>query len=360
MANYNLTNQAIEDSFQPLLQIDSGSALRDGSGSIVDNIIVTSSYALTASFAENVIPIDTGSLLTTASFDNGTRDLTFTKGDSSIFAVNIPGGSIDTGSLATTGSNNFIGNQNISGSVESTINFSNTHLNPQTITDNVTIPTGLNGVIIGETTIVGDYTIEGNSEVYVFTPPVLLDTGSFATTGSNTFNGSQIINGDDILLNKVGSFDPKITVSGSNTLRSQLFPEGLKVDGIASYFKTMNIVNLGSNTNHALFFGKSNSVENLNGLPQNRVGFFYGDTTAPNPGDPPGTPPYHQFYLDINNENFFIEGSNLTVSQSLNVKEIINLEPQATLPTGSLGDLATSGSELYFNDGANWRTVNLT
>jgi hypothetical protein len=35
-------------------------------------------------------PVDTGSLLLTASFDNNTRDLTFTKGDSSTFAVNIP------------------------------------------------------------------------------------------------------------------------------------------------------------------------------------------------------------------------------------------------------------------------------
>jgi len=34
--------------------------------------------------------VDTGSLLLTASFDNGTRDLTFTKGDSSQFSVNIP------------------------------------------------------------------------------------------------------------------------------------------------------------------------------------------------------------------------------------------------------------------------------
>jgi hypothetical protein len=95
--SYNLTNQAIEDSFQPLLQIDSGSSLRDGTGSLVDNINVTSSYALTASFAENVIPTDTGSLLTTASFNNGTRNLTFTKGDNSTFNVNIPSesGSVD-------------------------------------------------------------------------------------------------------------------------------------------------------------------------------------------------------------------------------------------------------------------------
>jgi len=46
--------------------------------------------------------VDTGSLLVTASFDNGTRDMTFTKGDSSTFTTNIPGG--DTGSLIETAS----------------------------------------------------------------------------------------------------------------------------------------------------------------------------------------------------------------------------------------------------------------
>ena len=42
--------------------------------------------------------------LTTASFDNGTRDLTFTKGDSSTFALNIPASTVDTGSFVTTSS----------------------------------------------------------------------------------------------------------------------------------------------------------------------------------------------------------------------------------------------------------------
>jgi hypothetical protein len=61
----------------------------------------------------------TGSSLVTASFDSGTRNLTFTKGDTSTFAVNIPGGggTIATGSFATTGSNSFIGDQTITGSV---------------------------------------------------------------------------------------------------------------------------------------------------------------------------------------------------------------------------------------------------
>jgi len=76
---------------------------------------VNSLIAATASFVTSAI---TASSLVTASFDNGTRNLTFTKGDASTFAVNIPdvsGSTFNTGSFATTGSNSFIGNQNIIG-----------------------------------------------------------------------------------------------------------------------------------------------------------------------------------------------------------------------------------------------------
>ena len=56
MANYNLTNQTISSSFQQLLQKDTDTGnLVDGVGNVVDELIVTSSYAVTASYAENVV-----------------------------------------------------------------------------------------------------------------------------------------------------------------------------------------------------------------------------------------------------------------------------------------------------------------
>jgi hypothetical protein len=55
----------------------------------LDNIETT-----TASLQTQIDNIDTGSLLETASFDNGTRDITFTKADSSTFDINIPGADI--------------------------------------------------------------------------------------------------------------------------------------------------------------------------------------------------------------------------------------------------------------------------
>jgi len=52
-----------------------------------------------------VVSSDSGSFITTSSFDNSTRNLTFTKGDGSTYTNNIPGGgTAETGSLLTTAS----------------------------------------------------------------------------------------------------------------------------------------------------------------------------------------------------------------------------------------------------------------
>ena len=69
-----------------------------GNASGISTLVATSSFGSS---------ISTGSLLVTASFDNTTRDITFTKGDATTFKL---------GGFATTGSNTFYGNQTISGS----------------------------------------------------------------------------------------------------------------------------------------------------------------------------------------------------------------------------------------------------
>jgi hypothetical protein len=66
--------------------------------------------ALNAATSSYVTETESGSFLITASFNNGTRDLTFTKGNNTTFAVNIPdvsgSSSTNTGSLMVTGSVN--------------------------------------------------------------------------------------------------------------------------------------------------------------------------------------------------------------------------------------------------------------
>ena len=83
--------------------------LRDYNGNIIDSLVDEITYQIdSGSWNAQIAGIEhtqTGSLLTTASFDNGTRDMTFTKGDGTTFATNIPDGSAsDTGSLLVTAS----------------------------------------------------------------------------------------------------------------------------------------------------------------------------------------------------------------------------------------------------------------
>jgi hypothetical protein len=83
--------------------------------------ITSSGYISASAIVINGVPVATSAItassLVTASFDNGTRNLTFTKGDTTQFSLNIPDVSGSTGNFATTGSNSFNGNQTISGSL---------------------------------------------------------------------------------------------------------------------------------------------------------------------------------------------------------------------------------------------------
>jgi hypothetical protein len=82
------------------------------------NVSISNLNAATASY---VTETESGSFLLTASFDNGTRNLTFTKGNNTTFNVNIPdvsGSTFNTGSFATTGSNTFTGTNSFSGAID--------------------------------------------------------------------------------------------------------------------------------------------------------------------------------------------------------------------------------------------------
>jgi hypothetical protein len=91
MANYNLTGQKIKDTYPQLAQVNDSNVLVDGLG--VASPIVTSSIinfptevsrsAAAAGFGAGGLVVDTGSLLTNASFSN--PNLTFTRGNGTTF-----------------------------------------------------------------------------------------------------------------------------------------------------------------------------------------------------------------------------------------------------------------------------------
>ena len=93
-SNFNLTDQHISSSFQRLMQISSSNYVNDGTGSLLSNLEVTSSYATTASYALNggVTSIIAGTNITV---DQATGDVTISS---------TGGGAADTGSLLVTSS----------------------------------------------------------------------------------------------------------------------------------------------------------------------------------------------------------------------------------------------------------------
>jgi len=105
----NLTSLPISASFQYLMQI-SGSDVTDGTGSLIESVNISASYATTASHALNAPTVDTGSLLTTASISDAT--ITFTKGDASTFDVTV-------NNVVTANTASYVAGANVDGTVAS-------------------------------------------------------------------------------------------------------------------------------------------------------------------------------------------------------------------------------------------------
>jgi len=205
--------------------------------------------------------------LTTASFNTGTRNLTFTKGDTSTFSVNIPDVSGSTSGFATLGANTFTGSQtissslNVSGSanfVGGDVNFTDQGRNINIDVDR-TIIKGQKPTLISQSldiqntftaSLATGFTYVGNASgrtTLVATSSFLDDipltslnaftasqdtknttlgnlTGSYATTGSNSFIGSQSISGS---LSLTGSaFGNVVSMSVTSNTASMDFSKG--------------------------------------------------------------------------------------------------------------------------------------
>jgi len=73
MALTNLSSSLIQNTYQKLVQTEGG-LIADGSGSAIDSLTVTASFALVAQTALDAT-VDTGSLMTTGSISGNTLHL---------------------------------------------------------------------------------------------------------------------------------------------------------------------------------------------------------------------------------------------------------------------------------------------
>ena len=327
----------------------------------------SASYALTASYALNSPggggTTDTGSLLLTASVTDNV--ITFTKGDASTFNITVNTGSassINTGSFATTGSNQFSGSQGITGSVTIADNDLSLAMSQNFIVfENLNSPNDT-GII---TRLGSTYSEGGNTQAFLFpssptggykTITLPNDTGTVAltyntaTTGSNIFSGSQTITGS---LNVSGSstFIGNQIVTGSLIATSEFSPEAVTtVEG--ANIKVENTSTLGyveTQPDLLRFTKNASGLKSLN-LKQaitplaNRTIYF---------PDEDGT-------IAMKGANTFT--GNQIVTGSVSITSVLTLAPNNPLPSGQpTGSISVSGSgadcKPYFYNGTDWTSM---
>jgi len=154
---------------------------------------LSASYALTASYALSAnVAFNTSSLLVTASVDSNV--ITFTKGNGSSFDITIDTGSVapmDTSSLVTTASFN---------AFTSSINQFTSSYNTGSFTGSFT------GNFTGTASWAESASQALTASYYKETDPIFTaKSASFATTGSNIFKGNQIVSGSVTILIPPGS-----------------------------------------------------------------------------------------------------------------------------------------------------------
>lgn len=270
----------------------------------------------------------------------GSVDIT---GQFTINGVNITGSTINTSSFATTGSNTFVGKQTITGSIEMQLGSSirlyqlSSSAGPRTsgirfYTEqsasnnsrylNIQAVPGLTNAVA-----ISDFPSNNHFQFYYLDSHTIVNE---ATTVIQNTPGTQ-----------------KLTLAPSefnlNTTKTTGSADGY-IFGSTSSFAQQTI---------GIYDDPNFTTDVENRIKVDANGIEFGDwdngsafdyipylTIAPNNGDNPAP----QFKRDI------------AVTGSVSITEVMNLKPQNPLPSGNIGDLAVSGSSLYFYNGA-WTLV---
>jgi hypothetical protein len=320
---------------------------------------------LTASIQEGYVLAggagDISVLVATSSFIEATADLgplnTFTASQEVLNTT-----------FATTGSNTFVGDQNIQGTLTASIQegyvLAGGVGNISTLVATSSFGEALpSGVISGSTQISGL---------------------GFATTGSNTFNGNQTVNGVSSQ-----TFNAPTNGNQSNIITLN----GVNIGGTPYDNVSMNIQDYGGNYEDVFitefwdsFAYNYGSEFLLNGK---RVSF---STTASGSGANRGggflirdlgtaqteVNMYGQFLRigagTITTDSIIIGhpalplttltatsielSGSVDVSGSVDISQVLTLAALDPLPANGVGQLAVSGSNLYYNDGSTWSQIN--
>lgn len=256
-------------------------------------------------------------------------------------SVTIEGGLVQP-NAATTGSNTFVGDQIIQG----------------TITASIQEGFALVGGVGNVSTLVATSSFGGALPSGVVSGSAQISSLGFATTGSNTFIGNQIITGS-------------VTISGSAADDLIVFGN-TKVSGSSNYVTigTNNVFainNSGGGVGVSLDFGGYLAVGTADGSEISIVndegqygspGNWTGPAIVAN--NPSNTYPA---IIGFQNKSTWTDGrptflTPVDISGSVNITDVLQLAGQDPLPGGAVGQLAVSASNLYYHNGSSWTQIN--
>jgi hypothetical protein len=208
-----------------------------------------------------------------------------------------------------------------------------------------------------------------------------IDTGSLATTGSNTFQGNQVVNGNDKQI---------ISAPNSNEQIDTVSVTGVTIGGTPYPYANLTFQNFGGAFENVFAIEQADSVNfnyygtmftngkgwsyNLSpsgsggtvssirlreiGGAQTQIDLFASKTNITSIND--------DLLLRATNANIEIKADNgsiivtgsVDVSGSVQVSQVLQLTGLDPLPGGGTGQLAVSGSNLYYHDGSDWAQIN--
>lgn len=261
---------------------------------------------------------------------------------------------------ATTGSNTFTGDQNILGTLTASLQEGYAWVGGTGDVSILTATSSFGGggsgfpfegdaVISGSLEVTGSFKTAADgttSTATILTQNVGTGGRTTLTFSQPTFNSAFTVaqnpndGGGQLSFNKPGTYQAVINAGGTNGQVN--FTAG---NGISSTNGTL----------HSDWI----QTQNTSGSVDRRIILGAASNTHPSP-DLTG----HVPYVAITTNTGFKEVINFQdpstyTDGSVKFLTSLNLQGQDPLPTGAVGDMAVSGSALYFHDGGSWRTVSL-
>jgi hypothetical protein len=280
--------------------------------------------------------------------------------------------------LATTGSNTFVGNQNIQG----------------TLTASIQEGFALVGGVGNVSTLIATSSFGGALPSGVVSGSSQISGLGFATTGSNTFNGDQTINGKSTQTFNAPATNTQndiAVVNGANidgTAYTNVFFGMQDYPGSGDAYKDAFIFDYWTDFNYATGSELIVNPKRIGGTMQlsgsaSAIGISqlrdlggktflnqYANLISIGAYAPATTDqivighdalPFLRI-SSLKNEitgSTIISGSGgLQVTGSVGISQVLTLAGQDPLPGGGVGQLAVSASNLYYHNGSSWTQIN--